>query len=268
MAQKPKGFICFDGYLARTAKLSDQEVGRLFRACMLYHATGELTELAGRESVAFDFIREDIDAASQSYKDRCDKNLENIEKRWSDTNEYDRIRSNTIEENEIPNDTKHTNKNKNRIIKEYTNSLSDSPSSGETDGFFDAFWSKYPKKTKKPDARRAWEKLNPGLDILPEILEGLERWKESGQWQREGGRFIPYPATWLNGRQWEDEVPKEEEAPKKTVPAQQYTQRSYTHEDEVCALAMSYLGECGMDYAAAQEKARAVLQEKYGPLGW
>ena len=26
----------------------------------------------------------------------------------------------------------------------------------------------------------------------------------SESWQREDGRFIPMPASWLNGRRWED----------------------------------------------------------------
>jgi len=99
------GFFCSDGYLKRTAKLSDQELGRLFRACMVYHATGQVTELAGRESVAFDFIREDIDAANEKYAAKCETNRENIRKRWDDTNGYDRIRTDTKAHEEIPDDT-------------------------------------------------------------------------------------------------------------------------------------------------------------------
>ena len=99
------GFFCSDGYLKRTERLSDQEVGRLFRACMIYHATGEVTELAGRESVAFDFIREDIDAANEKYAAKCEKNRESIRKRWEDTNEYERIRTNTNEPEDIRSDT-------------------------------------------------------------------------------------------------------------------------------------------------------------------
>ena len=71
------GFFCQDDYLSKTAKLSDQELGRLFRACMTYHATGELHELTGRESIAFDFIREDIDKAETAYKSKCEKNKQN-----------------------------------------------------------------------------------------------------------------------------------------------------------------------------------------------
>lgn len=35
----------------------------------------------------------------------------------------------------------------------------------------------------------------------------MERWKRSADWQRDGGRFIPYPATFLSQRRWEDELP-------------------------------------------------------------
>jgi len=39
-------------------------------------------------------------------------------------------------------------------------------------------------------------------------MAGLERSKVSEQWQRDGGQFIPHPATWLNGRRWEDQPPE------------------------------------------------------------
>lgn len=74
---KMTGFICHDHYLNKLAKLSDQEVGRLMRALMTYHASGEVQELAGRESIAFDFIKEDIDRAEAAYKEKCDTNRRN-----------------------------------------------------------------------------------------------------------------------------------------------------------------------------------------------
>ena len=71
------GFFCQDEYLAKTAKLTDEELGRLFRALMVYHATGDVPFLDLRESIAFDFIREDIDRTEKKYKDKCEKNREN-----------------------------------------------------------------------------------------------------------------------------------------------------------------------------------------------
>lgn len=77
MANANNYFPCYDNYLERLAKLSDQEVGRLFRALMLYNRTGETQELTGRESVAFDFIAVDIDRAKEAYKRKCETNRKN-----------------------------------------------------------------------------------------------------------------------------------------------------------------------------------------------
>ena len=74
---RPEGFICKDEYLKKLAKLSDQEVGRLFRALMKYHKDGETQELTGRESVAFDFIQADIDSADAAYAEKCATNRKN-----------------------------------------------------------------------------------------------------------------------------------------------------------------------------------------------
>lgn len=38
------------------------------------------------------------------------------------------------------------------------------------------------------------------------MLKAIEVQKKSDQWQRDNGQYIPYPATWLNGRRWEDEI--------------------------------------------------------------
>ena len=38
------------------------------------------------------------------------------------------------------------------------------------------------------------------------MIAAIEAQKASEQWTREGGRYIPNPATWLNGGRWEDEM--------------------------------------------------------------
>ena len=77
------GFFCQDEYLAKTAKLTDEEVGRLFRALIDYHANGVLAELDGRESIAFDFIKEDIDKAEEAYAKKCEQASKNRRKALS-----------------------------------------------------------------------------------------------------------------------------------------------------------------------------------------
>ena len=79
------------------------------------------------------------------------------------------------------------------------------PAAGEsakTDQF-EVFWEAYPKKKSKGDARKAFAALkNVNLALL---LSALEEQKKSKDWLKEGGQFIPYPATWLRRCCWEDE---------------------------------------------------------------
>jgi hypothetical protein len=70
---------------------------------------------------------------------------------------------------------------------------------------FEVFWNAYPRRIGKGDALKAWMKRNgslPGLDV---VLKAIESARQSDQWQKENGRFIPYPATWLNRGSWADE---------------------------------------------------------------
>ena len=108
------GFVCHDDYLNKTAKLTDEEVGRLFRACMKYHATGELVTLDGRESVAFDFIKEDIDRAERAYKDKCEQNRRNRNARHVDDGQQPSTNVNERERSERNNKNKNNNKNNNK----------------------------------------------------------------------------------------------------------------------------------------------------------
>lgn len=94
---KMTGFIFQDEYLERLAKLSDQELGRLVRALAIYHATGEQQELAGRESIAYDFIKVDIDRIDEKYAAKCDTNRNNRQRPSTTVN--DRQQSSTIVNN-------------------------------------------------------------------------------------------------------------------------------------------------------------------------
>lgn len=86
---------------------------------------------------------------------------------------------------------------------------------------FDLFWTAYPRKVKKPRALKAWQKINPDQGLFERIIAALELHKKSEQWQRDNGKFIPYPATWLNDESWNDEI---------EIPQDQDENRFGTHE--------------------------------------
>lgn len=68
---------CYFSYAETCRRLTDEELGRLFRALMHFGATGERPDLAGRECIAFDFIADDIARAQEKYEDTCRKRSEN-----------------------------------------------------------------------------------------------------------------------------------------------------------------------------------------------
>ena len=82
-----------------------------------------------------------------------------------------------------------------------------SPSASESaDDGFASFWEQYPKKAAKPRALTVWKKIKPSGQVLADLMVGLEKQKASAEWLKDGGQFIPHPATWLSGRRWEDEL--------------------------------------------------------------
>ena len=71
---------------------------------------------------------------------------------------------------------------------------------------FGSFWNAYPKKIGKAAAVKAWNKLTPSDELQAVILAAVEAQKQSSQWTKDGGQFIPHASTWLNGRRWEDQL--------------------------------------------------------------
>lgn len=71
---------------------------------------------------------------------------------------------------------------------------------------FSRFWSVYPKKKSKQSALRAWKKIKPSEELTQKIISAVQKQKQWPEWQKDGGQYIPYPATWLNSGGWEDEA--------------------------------------------------------------
>ncbi|MGN0163166.1 MAG: hypothetical protein ACI4EA_06240 [Candidatus Ornithomonoglobus sp.] len=78
--------------------------------------------------------------------------------------------------------------------------------SADTSEWFNEFWAAYPRKVGKLNTVKAWKKLKPDKETFAVIMSGLEKQKQREDWRRDGGRYIPYPETWINGKRWEDEI--------------------------------------------------------------
>ena len=121
----------------------------------------------------------------------------------------------------LPSPTNYKN-----ITKDSSGSFIDikEPSSFDND-VFEKFWKAYPKRTHKGDAKKAWKKVKEPRATLQLILLALKWQKKSDQWEKDGGQFIPYPASYLNAWGWLDENPDARQEEHTPPPREQQEQQ-------------------------------------------
>ncbi len=74
-----------------------------------------------------------------------------------------------------------------------------------SDADFEKFWSAYPKKRGKEDTKKAWKETAKIRPPTAQIITKLKELVESRDWQKEKGRYILQPASWLRAGGWDDE---------------------------------------------------------------
>ena len=76
----------------------------------------------------------------------------------------------------------------------------------EPNTYFEDFWNNYPKRKMKGDAEKAWNKLSPDSELCNRINLAVSKLKLTPQWLKDDGQYIPYPATWIRAKGWEDDI--------------------------------------------------------------
>lgn len=87
---------------------------------------------------------------------------------------------------------------------------------------FEGFWAYYPRGENRMGAVRAWDRLKPDDALIETIGRALQSLKATRAWQ--DGVGIPYAATFLNGRRWEDATAKRPAQSAKTQPVRRIEQ--------------------------------------------
>lgn len=78
---------------------------------------------------------------------------------------------------------------------------------------FEVFWREYPKKQSRASALKSFIKLNPDQHLFDQIILKLRLFKQSHDWLKDGGQFIPMASTWINNQRWLDEIQAYEHKP-------------------------------------------------------
>lgn len=197
-----------------TEELNAEEKGRLIDAIVLYAQGGDWqSRIQGNERYLFPAFRKQIDRANEKSENKSAAATQREAQKAQ-------LTTKSTTDHKI---AKEKEKEKDKEKEEYHENACAAR--------FDQFWAAYPRHTAKQAALRAFQKLNPGDQLMGTILTAIQRQRASPQW-RDGERFIPHPATWINGKRWEDDVIADQPrpAPRALLPAQQYEQRQYSPE--------------------------------------
>ena len=117
MAKEQKGFVVYGDIKATADELTDDQLGQLFRGMIDYFVSGKCPRFTDSLKFAFIPIKQQMDRDAEKYEKRCEKNRENVQKRYeriqSNTNVYDGIRTytNATNTNTNTNTNKDTNTN-------------------------------------------------------------------------------------------------------------------------------------------------------------
>lgn len=186
-------------FLEEMDGLSDEEYGRLIRGMQRYSMTGEEPELEGTERLFWKRCRNTIDRYAASYDSLCAARAESGKKGGRPKKQL------VFEESKAKQNNLSETKTETKTNTE-TN-IPPKPPKGRTDAEFAEFWNAYPTKVGKQPARKAFDKVKVPVKTL---VDAIERQKCSSQWSKDGGQYIPNPATWLNQQRWEDILPEAE----------------------------------------------------------
>jgi hypothetical protein len=202
---KQKSLVLYLDQLDVLDELTNEQRGQLFTAVRDF-AKGDPVNLDGLLKAVFVQFKNQIKRDQEKYQQICERNKENINKRWNTKN--------TTGKTGIRKHTKNThndndNKSDIRINKEVIEDKDNKGGVGGNSSLFSLFYAAYPRKTNKVAAEKAFQKLKVTQEFLQDtILPAIEQQQQSKQWQESNGAYIPHPATWLNQQRWEDELPR------------------------------------------------------------
>ena len=218
---KDPAFLFYSNdFLSGTMLMSNEEVGIYIKLLCLQHQQGHLKEedmlsIGATKKVFSKFIK---DEEGNYYNERLEYEA-NKRKAYSESRKNNRKKKETYEkdmlnicnsyeehmENENINKNINININKNRVNRVIGEEEKETEILDKWEMQFNEFYGLYPRKVKKQDVKKWFQKNKPSNELFSSMMHSLEQFRASKDWQKDGGQFIPYPSTWLNQKRWEDE---------------------------------------------------------------
>ncbi len=215
-----KGFPIYFDWIERLKDIESDRAFAIICALSDYFKDGvnPLDRFVGAERALVGIMFDQVKRAEYISAVNSENGLKSVQSRSTSVQRAFNERSTDEKIVNQPLNYNNNNNNNNNIIEKEINKEKELPQKSKNDEKndekkpsvmdqrFNQFWSAYPKKRAKDDAKRRWMSLKPSEALLKVMLEAIEKQNKSAEWKKEGGKFIPYPATWLNRGQWNDEV--------------------------------------------------------------
>jgi hypothetical protein len=77
----------------------------------------------------------------------------------------------------------------------------------ESDPLWVRFWNVYPHRVAKKEARKAWLEIGATPALVEQMIAALAWQSLQASWVKDGGAYVPHPASWLRAERWDDEAP-------------------------------------------------------------
>jgi hypothetical protein len=215
MAKDPALLFYTSDFYIGTMGMTDEQVGRYIRLLCLHHQIGRLSEFVMRNTMAGEldpgviakfkvdddgnYYNERLELEADKRKNFTESRLQNLQGAKKEPEKKKTPHMGAHIEGHMVNVNKDVNKDGNEGKPVKKNPKVDEQA-------FNAFWQAYPNKKAKPAALKAFTKLKPNAELLAEMLKAITAQKQSPQWQKDNGQYIPMPSTWLNQERWDDEV--------------------------------------------------------------
>ncbi len=200
-----KQFTFYESYAAAISRIRSKSVRcAAYDAIVNYAIHGiapDVDELPDAAAIAFDLIRPTLDTAAKRSLGGTIRAAG--QRAGSAAAQRQLSRSSASAQPQLSGKEKETEAEAEIEIEyesETENECSDPPAPP-----FERFWAAYPRKIGKAAARQAFAQTHVPLETL---LAAVGEQKRSEQWRKEGGSYIPSPATWLSQGRWEDELPR------------------------------------------------------------
>ena len=186
MSNLEKGVLFNYEWIEVCKGLTSEEFSKLFFAIADYQKNGtQLPEFTGTlkiiSTLIFPCLKNRIESAEMGKQGAL--------KRWNNAPNSPPNSKDKISKDKISKDKRYTREKEQRE---------------RLENQFNEFWRAYPKKQGKEYAQKCYMKQKPDAELHKIIIDAIERQKQGTQWQDI--QYIPNPSTWLNRKQWEDEI--------------------------------------------------------------